>query len=142
VRDALHVEAMSKAAGLLIGRHDFASFCERREDERSTIVVVERVEVAQARDLILVRIGASHFVWKMVRRIVGALVEVGRGRLAVEDFARLLHPTSKRPSVAKSFDLAAFTAPPSGLFLEKVVYRDDELPGKLVPIFLQQSPDG
>ena len=142
VRDPLRVEAMSKAASLLIGRHDFASFCEHREDERSTIVVVERVEIAQAGGLILVRIGASHFLWKMVRRIVGALVEVGRGRLAVEAFASLLSPGHKRSSVASPLDVAAFTAPPSGLFLEKVVYRDDELPGKLVPIFLQQSPDG
>ena len=140
VRDPLHVEAMSKAAGLLIGRHDFASFCEHREDERSTIVVVERIEIAQAGDLILFRIGASHFLWKMVRRIVGALVEVGRGRRAVEDFARLLRPTSKRPSLAKSFDVAAFTAPPSGLCLEKVVYRDDELPVQLVPPFPATIP--
>ena len=140
VRDPLQVEAMSKAAGLLIGRHDFGSFCEPREDERSTIVVVERVEIAQAGDLILFRIGASHFLWKMVRRIVGALVEVGRGRLPVEGFASLLIPASKRPSVAKSFEVAAFTAPPSGLFLEKVVYRDDEPPGELVPPFSCNNP--
>jgi tRNA pseudouridine38-40 synthase len=140
VRDPLHVEAMRKATSLLIGRHDFGSFCEHREDERSTIVVVERVEIAQDGDLILVRIGASHFLWKMVRRIVGALVEVGRGRLAVEGFASLLSPALKRPSVAKSFDVPAFTAPPSGLFLEKVVYRDDELLGKLVPPFSCNNP--
>ncbi|HWN97977.1 MAG TPA: tRNA pseudouridine(38-40) synthase TruA [Blastocatellia bacterium] len=140
VRDPLNVEAISKAAAFLKGRHDFRNFCERQEDDRSTLVVVQGVELAQAGDLILFRIVASHFLWKMVRRIVGALVEVGRGRLTVEDFASLLRPTSKPPSVAKSFDVAAFTAPPSGLFLENVVYRDDELPGELVPPFPCSNP--
>jgi len=135
VRDSLNVEAMSKAAAGLAGRHDFASFCERRDDDRSTIVVVDRVEIVQAGDLILFRICASHFLWKMVRRIVGALVEVGRGRLEVAGFARLLASDPKRASVATSFDVAAVTAPPSGLFLERVVYREDERPGKLIPPF-------
>ena len=133
VRDPLNVDAMSKAAGALVGRHDFSSFCERRDDDRSTVVVVERVEVARAGDVILFRISASHFLWKMVRRIVGALVEVGRGSLGVAGFSALLTP--KRASLPGSFEAAAFTAPPSGLFLERVVYRDDERPGKLVPPF-------
>ncbi|MEK6302084.1 MAG: tRNA pseudouridine(38-40) synthase TruA [Acidobacteriota bacterium] len=135
VRDPLNVEAMSKAAAGLAGRHDFASFCERRDDDRSTIVVVERVEIVQAGDLILFRIGASHFLWKMVRRIVGALVEVGRGKLEVAGFVSLLTSDSRRASAARSFDVAAVTAPPSGLFLERVFYREDERPGKLVPPF-------
>lgn len=135
VRDPLNVELLSKAAAGLAGRHDFGSFCERRDDDRSTLVVVERVEVVQAGDLILFQIGASHFLWKMVRRVVGALVEVGRGRLEVAAFARLLSSDYKRASASRSFDVAAFTAPPSGLFLERVVYREDERPGKLIPPF-------
>jgi tRNA pseudouridine38-40 synthase len=133
VRDPLNVEAMSIASHLLKGRHDFARFSELQVDQRSTVVVVEGVEIAQAGDLILFRISASHFLWKMVRRIVGALVEVGRGRLSVEDFGSLLRPASKRAAIPTSFDIAACTAPPSGLFLERVVYRDNERPGKLVP---------
>jgi tRNA pseudouridine38-40 synthase len=60
------------------------------------------------------RIEASHFLWKMVRRIVGTLVEVGRGNLAPEDVERLLRE--------KSAETAAWTAPPSGLFLAAVRY--------------------
>lgn len=135
VRDSLNVEAMRKAAAGLRGRHDFGSFCERRDDDRSTIVVVERVEIVEAGDLILFRIGASHFLWKMVRRIVGALAEVGRGRLETGEFARLLVSDSKRAAADMSFDVAAHTAPPSGLFLERVAYRDDERPHELIPPF-------
>jgi tRNA pseudouridine38-40 synthase len=60
------------------------------------------------------RITASHFLWKMVRRLAGALVEVGRGRLDAAAIERLLAMRSGEP--------AKWTAPPSGLFLERVVY--------------------
>jgi tRNA pseudouridine38-40 synthase len=114
VRDRLDVSAMASAAELFRGRHDFASFCENPEGQESTIVVVESSEVSDSGDEIHYRIGASHFLWKMVRRLVGTLVEVGRGNLGVADVRRLLRERSSEP--------AAWTAPPSGLFLETVRY--------------------
>lgn len=131
VRDNLDVEKMQEAAKLLPGRHDFEAFCEKRDDEKSTIVVVESVELKVDGDLILFRIGASHFLWKMVRRIVGALVGVGRGKLRVEDFAELLNP--RRHDKKDIFNIAAHTAPPSGLFLEKVIYKKSENVDELGP---------
>ena len=65
--------------------------------------------------MICIRIGASHFLWKMVRRIVGMLAEVGRGNLTYDGFERLLKFKSDVP--------AKFTAPPSGLFLEQVLVQ-------------------
>jgi tRNA pseudouridine38-40 synthase len=59
-------------------------------------------------------------LWKMVRRLVGALVEVGRGNLPVEGVGALLERYSNEP--------AAWTAPPSGLFLERVLYEGDAAP--------------
>ena len=109
---------------MLVGRHDFRSFCETEEGKRqSTIVVVDRAEVFTDGDLICFRIGASHFLWKMVRRIVGMLVQVGRGELTYDAFERLLKFESNVP--------AQFTAPPSGLFLEKVLYKGDIPPQTL-----------
>jgi tRNA pseudouridine38-40 synthase len=140
VRDPLDVELMTNAAKRFAGRHDFANFCERREDQRSTMVVVESVEVGRDGDLILFRIGASHFLWKMVRRLVGAFVEVGLGKLEVGDIDRMLDlQAAKKPGAARSsgeespFDVAAHTAPPSGLFLERVVYSKTEPAGPLRP---------
>jgi len=83
-------------------------------------VKVERAEVFTDGDLICFRIGAGHFLWKMVRRIVGMLAEVGRGNLSDEGFQRLLKFPSNAP--------ARYTAPPSGLFLEKVLYKGDAPP--------------
>ncbi|HEX8191234.1 MAG TPA: tRNA pseudouridine(38-40) synthase TruA [Pyrinomonadaceae bacterium] len=123
VRDGLDAGAMRAACGLVEGRHDFSSFCESPGEQRSTLVEVGRAELAEEGGLLLFRVGASHFLWKMVRRLVGALVEVGRGNLSVEEFGRLLERYSNAP--------AAWTAPPSGLFLERVLYEGDPAPGPL-----------
>lgn len=128
VKDRLNVAAMTEASAALRGRHDFRSFCEAREDSSSTLVQVADAQLKAKGDLLLFRVSASHFLWKMVRRVVGALVEVGRGKLTVPDFKQLLTHQSGAP--------AAWTAPPSGLFLEKVEYPGDgKTPVGLNPVF-------
>ncbi len=121
IKDNLKVEDMREAAALLVGRNDFHSFHEPDDTKKqSTIIFVEHSEIFTDGDLICFRIGATHFLWKMVRRIVGMLAEVGRGNASVADFNRLLK--FKTNAAAKT------TAPPSGLFLEKVLYKGDEPP--------------
>lgn len=134
VKDRLNLDLMSEACALVTGRHDFARFCEALPEERSTIVAVEQAEIAIDGDLLLFRIGASHFLWKMVRRIMGSMVEVGRGNLSVEDFRNLLDPRGSGKG-AKPFDVAARTAPPSGLFLERIVYDKSQTIPALSSVF-------
>jgi tRNA pseudouridine38-40 synthase len=129
VRDRLDVGAMARASGEFVGRHDFGSFCESRDARESTLVHVAESRVAAHGHLILFRVGASHFLWKMVRRMVGALVEVGRGSLAPDDIGALLRRHSREPT--------AWTAPPSGLFLERVLYDGDGADHPLAPAFHQ-----
>lgn len=118
VKDELDAKAMAEAAKMLVGRHDFRSFCEQEEGKKqATKVDVVHSEIFTDGDLICFRIGASHFLWKMVRRIVGMLAEVGRGNLTFDAFERLLK---------FQVETAKFTAPPSGLFLEKVLYKGDK----------------
>jgi tRNA pseudouridine38-40 synthase len=116
VRDRLNFAAMRRAAKLFEGRHDFASFCENPQGQESTVVVVAKSDLLDWEHEIHYRIEASHFLWKMVRRLVGTLVEVGRGNLRDEGVERLLVDRSSEP--------AKWTAPPSGLFLEKVTYPE------------------
>jgi len=134
IKDRLDIALMQQAADAIVGRHDFARFCERRGDEDSTMVAVERAEIACDGDLILFRIAAPHFLWKMVRRIVGLMVEVGRKELPVRDFARLLD-TRASSRQSRSYSVAAHTAPPSGLFLERVIYNRGEDVGPLAAAF-------
>ena len=123
IKDDLKVGVMKEATDLLVGKHNFQSFCEIDEAKKqSTMVKVEHAAVFTSGDLICFRIGASHFLWKMVRRIVGMLAEVGRGNASVSDFNRLLKFQSNAA--------AQYTAPPSGLFLERVLYPGDAIPNE------------
>lgn len=121
VRTPLDTAAMSKAARLLIGRHDFRAF--RAEDpsrpDESPIVVVEDAGIEMDGDLIVFRITASHFVWRMVRRLVGTLVKLGQREIRESDFAALLEGKTN-----PELDVASWTAPASGLFLERVEYPE------------------
>jgi tRNA pseudouridine38-40 synthase len=134
VKDRLDIALMQQAANAIVGRHDFARFCERRGDEDSTTVAVERAELVCEGELILFRIAAPHFLWKMVRRIVGSMVEVGRKKISVGDFASLLD-TSESSGRSRPHSVAANTAPPSGLFLERVIYNRGENVGPLAAAF-------
>jgi tRNA pseudouridine38-40 synthase len=120
VKEPLDVETMSKAAALITGRHDFVRFVAKDPSKpgESTIVVVESAAIEEQSDLLLFRIEASHFLWRMVRRLTGALVQVGLGHITVEQFGELIEGRGKQ------LDVAAWTAPASGLFLEKVVYPE------------------
>jgi len=117
VKDELHVDRMREAAAQFVGFHDFQSFSDDDPEEKSTQVLVDALDIYEDGDLILVHIEGSHFIWKMVRRLVGVLVEVGRGGLTVESAAAMLQERSELP--------ARLTAPASGLFLERVFYEGD-----------------
>lgn len=130
VSEHLDVSAMTSAAQSFVGRHDFKKFCERPKAQRSTTVVVDDVQIVEAGELLLVRVSASHFLWKMVRRLVGSLVQVGTGRLSPEELAQLMtEPDSPAELPAKS------TAPASGLFLERVEYPGEPAVGEVRPAF-------
>lgn len=117
IKDKLNLEKISKASKVFIGMHDFVSFADKDDTEKSTKVLIEDVQIKEEGNLILVRIIGSHFLWKMVRRMVGVLVEVGRGNLTEKDLRYFLEHESKIP--------AKYTAPPSGLFLEQVLYGNE-----------------
>jgi len=120
VKEPLDVERMRAGARPFIGLRDFKSFVESDDvlhEAKSTRVLIDSVVIVEEGDLVLVAIDGSHFLWKMVRRMVGVLVEVGRGQLAADAAARWLQEDSETP--------ARLTAPPSGLFLARVYYRND-----------------
>jgi tRNA pseudouridine38-40 synthase len=124
IKDRLDLEAMQRASSALAGRHDFSAFTDKRlAEENSRVVVVERCDLVRAGDLILFRIAASHFLWKMVRKLTSFLVEVGRGN--ERDLARRLGPKGEPWTP---------TAPPSGLFLDAIVYDGETFDRPLEPI--------
>lgn len=126
VKDPLDVTKMRQTAELFQGLKDFKSFTADDPEEKSTKVHINSIDVQQAGDLILVRIVGSHFIWKMVRQLIGVLAEVGRGKMPLNDVKKFLHTKSDEP--------AKLTAPPSGLFLERVYYKGDVWLKELKPM--------
>ena len=117
VKEPLNVAAMQAAAARFVGFHDFQSFSDDDPDEKSTTVQLDALDIYEDGDLLLVHVEGSHFIWKLVRRLVGILVEVGRGGLTPDDVVPLLEGNSPLP--------AQLTAPAAGLFLERVYYPGD-----------------
>ena len=119
VHEELDLPAMQRAAAAMVGMHDFASFAEKQELKKSTRVLVHKIEVTVDAEVTLIRVVGSHFLWHMVRRMVGILVEVGCHRLRHEEIAGLLQGPSVIP--------AGHTAPAAGLFFERAFYDPQEL---------------
>jgi tRNA pseudouridine38-40 synthase len=117
VKEPLATEAMREAARAFVGFHDFRSFSDDDPGEKSTEVALDLFDVHEDGDLILLHVEGSHFIWKMVRRLVGVLVAVGRGELSAADSSAMLSVQSDLP--------ARLTAPASGLFLERVYYEGE-----------------
>jgi tRNA pseudouridine38-40 synthase len=126
IKEPLAVPAMVEASRAFVGMQDFASFTADEPGEKSTRVLVDRLELGEAGDLILVRIIGSHFLWRMVRRLVGVLAAVGRGDLTAAEATGFMAEASELP--------ATLTAPASGLFLEAVYYAGDPEPAPLKPV--------
>jgi tRNA pseudouridine38-40 synthase len=119
IKDPLDVARMRRVAAGFVGKHDFASFAveDRDDKETSTLVLLERLEIVEQGALLLVVVEGSHFLWRMVRRLVGVLAAVGTGEMSEAEAAALLRDRS--PQAAK------LTAPASGLFLARVFYKGD-----------------
>jgi len=117
VKEPLAIAPMRAAARALVGFHDFQSFSDDDPTEKSTEVAIDTFEIHEDDDLIVIHVEGSHFIWKMVRRLVGVLVAVGRGDVTADEMAGMLVTRSEMP--------ARLTAPASGLFLERVYYDGD-----------------
>jgi tRNA pseudouridine38-40 synthase len=128
IKDNLDVDLMNDAAAKFVGLKDFRSFTDQSHEQRSTRVEVIHSKVSEHKDLLVFHIIASHFLWKQVRRMTGVIVEAGRGKLTAEEIISFFKTLSDIP--------ARLTAPPSGLFLEKVYYKNDEILFETNPVFV------
>lgn len=112
----LDLEAMTAASRDLLGLHDFAAFCRRREGA-TTIRELQRFDWSRDADLVTAHVSADAFCWSMVRSLVGALMAVGEHRRSPTWCRELLSATGR------SSDFAA--APAQGLTLVRVDYPPD-----------------
>ena len=131
IREPVAIDAMRKAAAAFVGMQNFAQLTAADPEDKSTKVLVDAVDIEQAGALILIRVRGSHFLWKMVRRMVGVLAAVGRREIPASEAATFLH---REPPAGAKATAAALAAPAAGLFLEAVRYKGDPPIGPLRPM--------
>lgn len=112
--EKLDVSAMREAAALLLGQHDFRSFCSVTKGKKSTVRELREIAIIRNGDLLCFRFTGNGFLYNMVRILVGTLLEVGSGQRSAGDMEKLL--------AARNRQAAGFTAPAQGLFLWEQVY--------------------
>jgi len=114
VKGELDLERMNQAAQALVGEHDFRAFCCWSGGSQPTQRGLTRIEAWRQGDEIVIEMAAPSFLYRMVRTIVGVLLEVGQGRKRQEDVVRMLR-TGER-------DVDCPVVPPQGLCLVQVCY--------------------
>ena len=111
---ALEPLKMQRALGTLLGRHDFAAFAASGSVVKDTTREIYFAQLQKRGDLLVLDIVGSGFLYNMVRIIAGTLIDIGRGKLQTDAFARMLR-TKERIQ-------GGITAPPQGLILQRVYY--------------------
>ncbi len=114
VREHLDLDAMISAAHIFVGEHDFAAFRSLGTDVTTTIRRVISSEWTRDADVLLYRVEANSFLRHMVRAMVAAMVDVGRGKLTADKVATILDGLDRHAAPAN--------APPGGLYLVEVRY--------------------
>jgi len=112
----LDLAAMQQCACLIEGSHDFASFATEKREGQNTLRTVLRSEWREQGGELQYWVEADGFLYNMVRALVGAMLDAGRGRLSACEFRRIMEARDRRT--------AGRTAPPHGLTLVEVKYRD------------------
>ena len=117
VWEDLDMTSMKRAAFQVIGDHDFTSYSKRSEDVEHYRSIVDTCEFEELDDRIIFTIRANRFVRGMVRSLIGALVEVGKGKLSEDRFIELLNTPTEE-------NRAKYLAPAEGLVLWKIRYPE------------------
>jgi tRNA pseudouridine38-40 synthase len=108
------LKKMRVAAEYIVGTHDFSSFMSEGSDVVDTVRTVFSINITRKDELFEIRISADGFLYNMVRIIVGTLVEVAYGNISSEEIPLIIE--------SKNRNKAGMTAPPDGLYLNKVYY--------------------
>ena len=112
--EELNTDAMEQAAALLLGRHDFRSFCSVTKMKKSTVRELREITIRRRGPMLCLCFTGSGFLYNMVRILVGTLLEVGSGQRSAGDMLRVLEVRDRQA--------AGFTAPAQGLFLWEQKY--------------------
>ncbi|NGX61066.1 MAG: tRNA pseudouridine synthase A [Chlamydiae bacterium] len=133
----LSLPLLEKGAKFMTGRHDFTSFTNRGSSVKSTVRTIHRIECIPQEGGFRLEFEGEGFLYKMVRNLVGTLLEVGRGKRALEDIPSLLEAKDRR--------CTGMAAPAKGLFLHRVDYpshffvREEKEEETVTPLLVKEA---
>ncbi|CAM4085194.1 tRNA pseudouridine(38-40) synthase TruA [Mesobacillus thioparans] len=113
----LDLDSMREAARLLIGTHDFTSFCSAKTEVEDRVRTLQEIDFYEENGLLVFRFVGEGFLYNMVRILVGTLLEVGTGKRAAGSMPQLIE--------ARDRTQTGKTAPGHGLYLWKVFYGEE-----------------
>ncbi|MEA3499788.1 MAG: tRNA pseudouridine(38-40) synthase TruA [Candidatus Marinimicrobia bacterium] len=113
----INVKYLKKCAKIVKGEHDFTAFCNSSSEINHKLCVVKKSNWKIKNNSLIYTITANRFLHNMVRSLVGLMIKVGNGEKTVDNFRKILGDKIRH------FDI--YTAPPQGLFLEKVRYNNE-----------------
>jgi tRNA pseudouridine38-40 synthase len=110
----LDIEKMSSAANHLLGTHDFNAFRSIHCQSKKSVRSIDSISIKKQQKLISMRIKGKSFLHNQIRIIVGSIVMVGEGKWDINKIKSVLESKDRKT--------AGPTAPPHGLYLEKIIY--------------------
>ncbi len=113
---SLEEEKMRKAIQMFVGEHDFMAFMSAGSKIKKTVRTIYKAEISRENDLLIMEVEGNGFLYNMVRRIVGIVLEAGSGRLEIDEIHKILEDKDNRRTMR--------LAPPQGLYLKTVKYID------------------
>ncbi|WP_099204792.1 tRNA pseudouridine(38-40) synthase TruA [Scatolibacter rhodanostii] len=117
----LDVDVLQQAASYYVGTHDFSSFCTLDRREKGDLVrTITQAKVFREKEKVIFEVCGDGFLYNMVRIMVGTLLRVQQGKILPDDIGKIIE--------GKDRGLAGPTAPPEGLYLQKVFYKAEEMP--------------
>jgi tRNA pseudouridine38-40 synthase len=112
----LEEEKMRKALQIFVGEHDFKAFMSAGSKIKKTVRTIYKAEISRENDLLIIEVEGNGFLYNMVRRIVGIVLEAGSGSLEIDEISKILEEKDNRRTMR--------LAPPQGLYLKTVKYID------------------
>lgn len=123
---AVDISQMQEAATVITSYTDFTSFSKRNTQVKTFNCKIEESRWVKEGELLIYRVRANRFLRGMVRGLTGTMLQVGRGKISIDDFKKIVE--------AKDCRLADFSVPGHGLFLTRVLYPEEM---KLVPLLVR-----
>lgn len=114
VETRLNIKKMKECAKIFLGEHNFKNFTSKKEDQDNFVRTIYKISFKKKKDHLIISFKGNGFMKYMVRKLMGAILEVGKNNLSLNEVENFLNEDKR--------EIITYTAPPHALYLKKVIY--------------------